>query len=197
MGAPDRWCAGRIAAKCPRPGRGTVRPGLTRITCNLYKSSFTMLYVDSGSKRQFCGCACRGRDAGARLPPGPSGTMGRFTRSCRHVRFFRFPDESARTRWSRKTEGASSPWRPFSWPHSANARGATLPLTGRVARHASACRAGWGEATRGRSPSCFTPTPSPSPRHGEAMLRMPYLSGRCELPTLRVVPHTLFVATPH
>ena len=63
---------------------------------------------------------------------------------------FRFPDESARTRWSRKTEGASSPWRPFSWPHSAKARGATLPLTGRWRGTSFTCRAGWGEATRER-----------------------------------------------
>jgi hypothetical protein len=34
------------------------------------------------------------------------------------------------------------------------------------------CRAGWGEATRETVHTRLTPTPNPSPRHGEAMLRM-------------------------
>jgi hypothetical protein len=42
----------------------------------------------------------------------------------RHVRLFRSPTRARVTRRSR-TEGACSPWRPFSWANSARARGKT------------------------------------------------------------------------
>ncbi len=45
-------------------------------------------------------------------------------------------------------------------------RGLTLPLMGRVARRASAQRAGWGEATSEDRSQYLTPTPSPSPQGG-------------------------------